>query len=683
MVSSRHPSPGLRALSLASAAAAAAVFLALFHLGRYDGYNAWPTRYHFPDALRVGPGGLSRFEAFRFLAFAAATPAAMATAAALILARFAGAGSGPGSMASILACLSRAVWPFHFLWLLPASYLLGGAPNMAWLFAFIFWTSLSALLLGLFWPGRPRPVSSASQDAASRPGDQAPDALPPPSRKTIAILAAGCIAFILLFSILTILQYHAGNLGYADSGFVAEALWNTLHGRFLYAHGFHPPMLLADHFSPIWLALLPFYALVPRHETLIVASAVAIALAAVPLFVLARREWKDDRSALCLAIAFLLFPGAQHEVSSYSYGFQAEVVAIPFLAWSCSSLRQKKWKSFWLALLLTLACKETLTAVVFGIGLCLGVLQGDWRRGLAVMAIAVAWLFAVTKCLIPWLKGGAGDYYQLTHFYGHLGGSFSDILATIFKQIATAPIDTARNLFHREVWMFLAQMLLPLALLSLLSPAALLMAFPNFFMMLFSQKPHFFSIFHHYKDALVVVPFFAAAIGVRFAFEGRGWAGSLIARLRPEAGARRAAVLCAVSLGLLAASFLHAYYFGPTPLSKTFESKLVTLTPKSLALARMKDRIGLDASVATTHRAGAHFTDRRQLYVLRLPATLRPDIIYEADYILLDTNDPWGDPKNELVPPILETLRKRPDFRLVARESTFVLYQKTGKEKPP
>jgi len=401
-------------------------------------------------------------------------------------------------------------------------------------------------------------------------------------------------------------------------------------------------------------------------------------------------------------------------------------MAVPFLAFACYFLRRRSWKWFWICVVLVLCCKETLAAIVLGLGLSTVILERSRRTGPVAVALSVLWILGVTTVLLPWLKGG-GRYYQLTQFFGHLGDSYSEISGSLADRLLGAPIETAGQVLHREVWMFLAQMLLPLTLLSLLGPAALLMGAPHFSMMLVGDpgKPHLFSIFHHYKVALIVVPFFAAAVGVRLFLERRGSAYRVLEGLgsrvlprlvrllsrgidaRSLAGLRgrisvllellspdflrgwlerprtRTALLRGVASTVIVASLLSCYYFGPTPVSKTFEPKIVTLTPHSLALARMKRRIPMDTCVVTTHRAGAHFTDRRQLYCLPFSPAVAPETIHAADHILIDLKDRWGDVRGLNYRPILDELREGSEYRLVIRDRGFLLFGRNQAAAPP
>ncbi|MDP6357120.1 MAG: DUF2079 domain-containing protein, partial [Planctomycetota bacterium] len=638
-IEQKYSSSHFMSLQAVLAYTALAIFVYLLHLGGYTSYISWPMSYYYPDQLTG--------EEWLWAALVGLFVAAACVLVPLVLKE---ADGYTQSIEPAFEAVRKAGLPFHILWLCPVLIGLGMKPDMAWFFFYLGLVAVALLMLGYHLPlGEGRRGEGESAEAG-RGGEEESwgEESGEEEKKTESVasvplalklvLAGGVGAFILFFSYQTILQYHAGNYGYADSGFVAEALWNTLHGRFMYAHNFVPPMLLADHLSPIWLTLLPFYAIFPRHETLIVASAVSLGMTAVPLFLLARWEWRSNGYALCFGLAFLLFPAAQHEVCSFSFGFQAEVMAIPFLAWACYCMRREWWKRFWLFVLLVLCCKETLAAVVLGMGLCVFSVQKNRKQGVAVAVLAVVWILASTKLVLPWLKAawpsdevlnskGSDQYYQLQHFFGQFGDGYTEIVFNILTMLFTSPVETVGKFLHREVWIFSCQMLLPLCLLSLLSPAALLLGAAHGFLMLVCfDRPHFFSIFQHYKIALVIVPFWAAAIGVRQLAEGQSWIQRLARWKRPNRLSNailsidsRKAVIRAAGISILISSVIHCYYFGPTPLSRTYVPRLYdTSTPRAQALARMKKLIPMDASIVTTHRAAAHFTDRKQLYCIPL-----------------------------------------------------------------
>ena len=664
-VSSRDRLPNWAiVIHLLGAAAAVGLFISLFELGIYTSYSIWPTRYYLYRnfALRAKPLFINLVGAWIGAGF-------LILLGWIWMRQF----DIPGDRGSLLKAYQRAAWPLHILWFFPLLYWLNFLPNLLWLFIFLAIVPISAFFLGFDWP-------SVNEKHEAKPSQSNSDETPSPVTLQVKLVLAASIAcFILLFSILIILQYHAGNFGYADSGFVAEALYNTLRGQFLCARGFNTPMLLADHFSPIWLALLPFYALFPKHETLIVISSVLMSITAIPIFFWARWEWKDTGAALCLAIGFLLYPATQFGVYDFSYGFQAEDCAIPMLVGACYCLRRRYWRRFALFVFLTLCCKETLAATVVGIGICAWLVEKKRLIGITVAGVAILWFLVTTQIILPWLKAGGG-YYQLDQFFGQQEGDHASALGNLASRLVRSPVATTRDLLHREVWMLVIHLLLPLSLLSLLSPASLLMGLPHFCMSLMSHKIQVFSIHRHYRNPLIIVCFFAAIVGVRRLIEGRHRLADFLKRCQPDGFStlERGVLLRGIGFALVVAAFMNCYYFGPTPLSKKFDGGLYTITEHSLALARMKDRVPLESSLGCTQRAGAHFTDRRELYVLPLDPYLEGNI-YSCDYILLDRKDRWGDPTKKLVPRILHALKNRTDFQLVTTDDGFMLFKKVDR----
>lgn len=78
----------------------------------------------------------------------------------------------------------------------------------------------------------------------------------------------------MLYSVLSVLRHVIYHSFGPDLGLFDQIFWNTTQGRFFESTMSlavpQPHSYLGDHFSLIYLALLPVYALVPRPETLLV-----------------------------------------------------------------------------------------------------------------------------------------------------------------------------------------------------------------------------------------------------------------------------------------------------------------------------------------------------------------------------------------------------------------------------
>ena len=105
--------------------------------------------------------------------------------------------------------------------------------------------------------------------------------------------------------------YHADAF---DLGNMNQAVWNTLHGNFLRFTNrgldwFGPPTRLGIHVEPILALIAPFYLIHDGPETLIVIQNVAMALGAIPLFLLSLRRLPGlPLLGVAFAASYLLAP---------------------------------------------------------------------------------------------------------------------------------------------------------------------------------------------------------------------------------------------------------------------------------------------------------------------------------------------------------------------------------------
>ncbi len=122
--------------------------------------------------------------------------------------------------------------------------------------------------------------------------------------------------FAVVLSAATVLRYWSFQTYAWDLGIYNQAMHTTLFGgRFFYYTADLPAgtqgSLFAVHFSPFLFLLLPFYAAVPSPATLLVAQAVGVALAAVPLYGIVKDRLGSARWGLAVAAAYLVSPVTQ------------------------------------------------------------------------------------------------------------------------------------------------------------------------------------------------------------------------------------------------------------------------------------------------------------------------------------------------------------------------------------
>lgn len=293
----------------------------------------------------------------------------------------------------------------------------------------------------------------------------------------------GAAIFAAVFLALDLNALHALRAN-QNTGLYLQTLINFAHSgsTFNQADG-KPHMLVHDQW--LMLALAPFVALWPRPEVLLVAQALALGAAAIPLYFLARTWGAAATPAALLALAFLISPSMQ----GYAYdGFVPEDL-IPLL-WCSLALALAK-RSFWATALvaqLLLGVKEDEAWFLGWFGV---VSFFFFERRFGVLLFALA------------LLNGAG-YYAIAHHFGY------------------TPERPKYGLIDRE-WLpqlgFLVEILVPLAFAPLFLGRRLLIALPLFAELFFTQD-RTYPLYHsgsYYTAPLVTL----AAIGSAYVIAER------------------------------------------------------------------------------------------------------------------------------------------------------------------
>ncbi|MGN9784025.1 DUF2079 domain-containing protein [Nonomuraea sp. ZG12] len=258
---------------------------------------------------------------------------------------------------------------------------------------------------------------------------------------------------------------------------------------------------LADHFSPGYALLAPFYWVHDGPESLIVAQALLFA-AAVPFVWLYTRRVLGTAPAYLVAVAFALsWPLAR------AASFDAhEAMFVPLLsAIVIERYHAGRRLPAFLAMFALLLVKEDMGLMVIGFGGYLFWI-GDRLRGGCCALAGLAGILAARGALIPMLGGDPKDFWA----YGHLGadlpgallGMARDPLATLLLPFsAEAKVDTLFLL----AW--------PTLLLCLLSPLSLV-ALPQVLERMLSDRPLWWQSDFHYNAFVVVILFCAGVDGL-------------------------------------------------------------------------------------------------------------------------------------------------------------------------
>ncbi|GAA3121254.1 DUF2079 domain-containing protein [Planomonospora alba] len=278
---------------------------------------------------------------------------------------------------------------------------------------------------------------------------------------------------------------------------------------------------LADHFSPIFALLAPLYWIHDGPQTLIVAQAVLLALAAIPVWHYAERRLGPVPAHLVAVAYAVSWPVAQ------AAGFDVhEAAFVPLL----SAIMIERFDAgralpAVLAAFGLLLVKEDMGLLVAGFGVYLFVTR---RRleGAAFVLAALAALVMIRGVLMP-LAGSSGTGFHWA--YGRWGASVGEMALGIARD----PLGALWQLVSPEVKVdTLAFLFWPVLLTALLSPLTLA-ALPLIAERFLADRPQWWEANFHYNAFLVAILLCAGVDGVD---RLRGWL-----RRRGTAGAEAAA----------------------------------------------------------------------------------------------------------------------------------------------
>jgi uncharacterized membrane protein len=164
--------------------------------------------------------------------------------------------------------------------------------------------------------------------------------------------------------------------------------------------------VLGDHFSPILALLAPLYWIHDGPATLLVAQAVLLALAVVPLWAYARRRLGAG-AAYCVTGVYAL---AWQVATTLNFDFH-EMAFVPVLSMLMLERHEagRRGQCATAAGVLLLV-KEDMGLLVAGFGLYLLTRPGERRLAAVFVAAGLLWTWLASQVLIP-AFGGSADYY--------------------------------------------------------------------------------------------------------------------------------------------------------------------------------------------------------------------------------------------------------------------------------
>ena len=395
--------------------------------------------------------------------------------------------------------------------------------------------------------------------------------------------------------------------------------------------------------------IAPLYALAPRAETALWIQSTFIALAALPLFFLARRRlgaW----SACLVALGYLLYP-LVHGPNLYDFHF---ITMTPFFIWTSVVLLEARRD--WLAAA-TIACslliREDAAAGVAMIGAYLIMTRQRARVGLLLGAIGCTYVLLMKLVIMPGGLGHAGSFVQI---YRGLLPKGADGFGAVVGTVLANPAFAFKTLLTSDKLVYVLQIATPLAFLPWLRPIGWVCSLPGvLFCLLVTHALPLIEISFQYTPHWTTYLFLALIVNVEWLEHGaqneapNALPTGVSAGAMPPTGelgvARKHAALATFALCML----LGSHQFGAILQQNTARAgygAFVFGTTKAqeadyAALRALVAQVPKDARIVASETIVPHVSNRRYAYTLRIG-------VFDADYLLAVTEGVLSDERKRL-----------------------------------
>ena len=386
-------------------------------------------------------------------------------------------------------------------------------------------------------------------------------------------------------------HWHFGSGAY-DLGLFDQAIWH--YSRFeapvstLYLAG--PTNVLSDHFSPILVALAPFYWVWDNVDVLLIAQAALFASAAVPIWMFVRRRL-GVVPAYCFASAYLAYWGILQAVA---FDFHEIAFAVPLIAFAILFADQERWRSFFSCVVLLLLVKEDLALLIAFLGIYL-ILKRHRRQGATCVLLGILAFYVTTKLLMPHfavvgsaIPRGSPQNWTYTRLGKNQLDSLRNVIVhpTLLPRVFLHPVVKE----HTELAIFR-----PFAFLAMFSPLTIL-AIPLLAERFLSSTTSYWVQMYHYTATVSPVVAMSSADGLANLLRWTRSSGQRWRRLALAGGALVLALNVVTLPSSPLANLTHA----------SFYQRTATDAAGNAALAHVPPRV----SVVTENAIAPHLTHR-------------------------------------------------------------------------
>ena len=328
-----------------------------------------------------------------------------------------------------------------------------------------------------------------------------------------AVLTGAVIAWIWIVGRLVVDRHNSFATFDFDLGIHDQSLWllskgqwfNTVCGLPVFGH----------HAMFMYWLLVPFVWLGGGPNLWNLIQVAALALGAVPVYLIAKNRLRNDVLACMLGVSWLLLPTVSYLAWET---WHPETLALPFLMMGYhyattrpegngSDVRRRNIVAFaWL--IVAMLWKEDISLAVMGIAVLL-IARRRWKFGGALLGFAALYFLVIGVWMVPTLAGETSAYGML---YGELGKTPFDVVKTSLSEPSLFFDRLSNNNFKG----YLGQLSSPLGFVPFLAPLTILMGVPQIFINILTTADFTWAMMYHYQAVPVAAMMLGAIEGAAF-----------------------------------------------------------------------------------------------------------------------------------------------------------------------
>ncbi len=327
------------------------------------------------------------------------------------------------------------------------------------------------------------------------------------------LMILAVVVYALIMSYQSVLRYETFRATAFDLGNMDQAVWNTLHGRFLVwtnqgDNYFGPPTRLAQHVEPIFFLLSLLYVFHSDPRILLIFQTLALASGALPVFLLTRKHLPDwPLLAPVMTFAYLIMPAL---LGVNIFDFHPLALATPLLLYAILAITYKRYFWFVVACVLAASTKEEIPTVVALLGFLVIWKYKVPRLGTILLVCGILWTVIAMVVIEPHFYHGT-QHNTFWYRYEALGSSPSAAVVNILFH----PWILITTFVSFDRIYYLLNIFRSTGFLALFAPEWLLPTLPNLALNLLSNDKLLYTGIYQYNAPVIPFVMMGAIIGLQ------------------------------------------------------------------------------------------------------------------------------------------------------------------------